>query len=45
MSRGRRPLWRIGVRQKVAIYFAEKMEMEEIGVDGREVYLHAGAPG
>lgn len=33
------PLWRIGVRQKVAIYFAEKLGMDEIGTDGREVYL------
>ncbi len=38
-AQGRRPLWRIGVRQKVAIYFAEKLEMEEIGVNGQEVYL------
>jgi len=36
---GRRPLWRIGDRQKVAIYFAEKLEMEEIGTNGREVYV------
>lgn len=36
---GRYPLWRIGVRQKVAIYFAEKLEMEEIGINGQEVYL------
>jgi GNAT superfamily N-acetyltransferase len=45
LSRGKHPLWRIGVRQKVAIYFAEKMEMEEIGVNGQEVYLEAAAPG
>jgi GNAT superfamily N-acetyltransferase len=40
-AQGKRPLWRIGVRQKVAIYFAEKLEMEEIGTDGQEVYLQA----
>lgn len=34
-----RPLWRIGVRQKVGIYFAEKLELDEIGTDGQEVYL------
>jgi predicted GNAT family acetyltransferase len=39
LSRGILPLWRIGVRQKVAIYFAEKLEMDEIGTDGQEVYL------
>lgn len=38
-DRGARPLWRIGIRQKLAIYFAEKLEMEEIGTTGREVYL------
>lgn len=36
---GRRPLWRIGDRHKVAIYFAERLGMEEIGTNGREVYL------
>lgn len=41
LARGLLPLWRIGVRQKVAIYFAEKLEMDEIGVDGQEVYLQA----
>lgn len=40
---GVRPLWRVGIRQKVAIYFAEKLGMEEIGTTGREVYLHVGA--
>jgi GNAT superfamily N-acetyltransferase len=40
-AQGRRPLWRIGVRQKVAIYFAEKLKMEEIGTNGQEVYLQA----
>jgi GNAT superfamily N-acetyltransferase len=44
LAQGRRPLWRIGVRQKVAIYFAEKLAMEEIGVNGQEVYLHTAAP-
>jgi hypothetical protein len=39
LSRGICPLWRIGGRQKVAIYFAEKLEMDEIGTDGQEVYL------
>ena len=41
LARNIRPLWRIGGRQKVAIYFAEKLEMDEIGVDGQEVYLQA----
>jgi hypothetical protein len=39
LAQGVRPLWRIGGRQKVAICFAEKMLMQEIGTDGREVYL------
>jgi hypothetical protein len=39
LSLGVPPLWRIGGRQKLAIYFAEKLAMEEIGTDGREVYL------
>lgn len=39
LSRGIQPLWRIGLRQKVATYFAEKLEMDEIGSDGREVYV------
>lgn len=43
-DRGVQPLWRIGLRQKVALYFAEKMGMEEIGTDDQEVYLQA-APG
>jgi hypothetical protein len=34
-----RPLWRIGGRQKVVINFAERLYMQEIGTDGREVYL------
>ena len=38
-GQGIQPLWRIGIRQKAAIYFAEKMGMEEIGTDGQEVYL------
>jgi GNAT superfamily N-acetyltransferase len=38
-ARGARPVWRIGIRQRLAIYFAEKLEMEEIGTTGREVYL------
>lgn len=38
-TRGMRPLWRIGIRQKLAIYFAEKLCMDEIGTTGREVYL------
>jgi GNAT superfamily N-acetyltransferase len=38
-AQGVRPLWRIGIRQKLAIYFAEKLGMEEIGTTGREVYL------
>lgn len=38
-SRNVRPLWRIGMRQKLAIYFAERLGMEEIGTTGREVYL------
>lgn len=37
---GRRPLWRIGERQKLAIRFAERLAMEEIGTNGREVYVH-----
>jgi len=37
--RGARPLWRIGIRQKLAIYFAEKLGMKEIGSTGGEVYL------
>lgn len=44
MAGGRQPLWRIGDRQKIAIYFAEKLEMEEIGTDGREIYVQM-APG
>ena len=40
---GVRPLWRIGIRQKAAIYFAEKLAMDEIGSTGREVYLQVGA--
>lgn len=40
-EQGIRPLWRIGVRQKVGICFAEKLELEEIGTDGQEVYLQA----
>jgi GNAT superfamily N-acetyltransferase len=40
LETGVRPLWRIGIRQKVAIYFAEKLAMDEIGTAGREVYLH-----
>ena len=43
-ARGLRPLWRIGVRQKVAILFAEKLAMEEIGTDGGEVYLQVYPP-
>lgn len=39
LARNVQPLWRIGGRQKIAIYFAEKLEMDEIGTDGREVYL------
>lgn len=39
LARNVKPLWRIGGRQKIAIYFAEKLEMDEIGTDGREVYL------
>ena len=42
---GVRPLWRVGVRQKIAIYFAEKLEMDEIGSNGQEVYLQAGPDG
>ena len=34
-------LWRVGVRQKIAIYSAEKLEMDEIGTNGQEVYLQA----
>jgi GNAT superfamily N-acetyltransferase len=41
LSWGVRPLWRIGIRQRLAIYFAEKLGMEEIGATGREVYLQA----
>ena len=41
LARGVRPLWRIGIRQKIAIYFAEKLEMDEIGSNGQEVYLQA----
>jgi GNAT superfamily N-acetyltransferase len=37
--RGARPLWRIGIQQKLAIYFAEKLGMKEIGTTGGEVYL------
>ena len=32
-DQGARPLWRIGIRQKLAIYFAEKLEMEEIELE------------
>jgi len=39
LGRGIWPLWRIGIYQKLAIYFAEKLGMEEIGTTGREVYL------
>ena len=38
-EQGIRPLWRIGIRQKVGLYFAEKLELDEIGTDGQEVYL------
>lgn len=41
LAQGVRPLWRIGVRQKVAIKLAEKLLMEEIGTNGREMYLQA----
>lgn len=41
-DRGIQPLWRIGLRQKVALYFAEKLEMDEIGTNGQEIYLHVG---
>jgi hypothetical protein len=41
LARGVRPLWRIGVRQKVAICFAEKLEMDEIGSNGQEVQSQA----
>jgi hypothetical protein len=41
LARDIHPLWRIGVRQKIAIYFAEKLELDEIGTDGQEVYLQA----
>ena len=34
LSQGVRPLWRIGVRQKVATILAEKLHMEEIGTTG-----------
>jgi len=43
LARGIRPLWRIGFDQKVAIYFAEKLEMDEIGTNGQEVYLQVAA--
>lgn len=39
LARGVQPLWRIGIKQKVAIYFAEKLCLHEIGTDGQEVYL------
>ncbi len=39
LRRGMKPLWRIGIRQRLAIYFAEKLGLEEIGTTGREVYL------
>jgi GNAT superfamily N-acetyltransferase len=45
LTSGARPLWRIGVRQKVTIYFAEKMSMDEMGTDGREVDLQTRAVG
>jgi hypothetical protein len=38
-ARSVRPLWRVGGRQKIAIYFAEKLKMDEIGTDGQGVYL------
>lgn len=41
LDQGMRPLWRVGIRQKVAIKLAEKMIMEEIGTNGRELYLQA----
>ncbi len=44
-ARGVRPLWRIGIRQKVAIYFAEKLGMDEIGTDGQEIYLQTSPDG
>lgn len=42
LALGKRPLWRVGIRQKIAIYFAEKLKMEEIGTNGQEIYLQAG---
>ncbi|MFZ5918324.1 MAG: GNAT family N-acetyltransferase [Chloroflexota bacterium] len=44
-ARGLRPLWRIGIRQRLAIYFAEKLGMEEIGANGREIYLELACRG
>ncbi|MGD9050011.1 MAG: hypothetical protein PVF77_18305 [Anaerolineae bacterium] len=41
MARNVRPLWRVGVCQKIAIHFAEKLEMDEIGTNGQEVHLQA----
>ena len=41
LARGVRPLWRVGVRQKIAIHIAEKLEMDEIGSNGQDVYLQA----
>ena len=42
LAQGVRPLWRVGIRQKVSIKLAEQMFMEEIGTNGRELYLQAG---
>ena len=43
-ARGIQPLWRIGLHQKVALYFAEKLEMDEIGTNGQEIFLQVEAP-
>jgi hypothetical protein len=41
LAQGILPLWRIGLDQKVAIYLAEKLEMDETGTDGQEAYVPA----
>jgi predicted GNAT family acetyltransferase len=41
LAPGVRPLWRVGIRQKIAICIAEKLEMDEIGTNGQEVCLQA----
>ena len=41
LDQGLRPLWRVGIRQKVAIKRAEKMILEEMGTNGCGLYLQS----